>query len=457
MEHDPQSTGHPPARAADSAASGVRPPGGRSVAGPAPVTPSAPEDLRRSRRRARFGISLMFFTNGIIFAMLLPRYPELKAAMGLSNTQFGVTVIAFPAGAILAAGLAGPLVRRYGTGVLMGVGTALIAGFVFLAGTSSTAAVFAVALLVAGFVDAIVDAAQNIQGALVEQWAERSIINSLHAVWSLGAATGGLLGAWSAGAQIPIGVMLGVNGLVWSGAAVLAAVLSRVPLTVMPTGDTGVMGSAGDGARDGADDGEDAGAGSPAGSRPWRLLLPLIVLAICGTLLEEVASSWAALYMGEVLQAGAGVAGLGYSVMLAAQFVGRVTGDPMTDRWGRVAVARAGAVTIVVGAVTLVVAPSIAVGLLGLTLMGFGCATLVPAAYAAAARLPGFPHGTGVALLSWLMRLGFLGTSPIIGLIADHSGLRTAMTVPLVAGLVAAAITHRLAAARRVRPAPSTR
>ncbi|WP_312718559.1 MFS transporter [Mobilicoccus sp.] len=454
MEHDPQSTGHPPARAADSAASGVRPPGGRSVAGPAPVTPSAPEDLRRSRRRARFGISLMFFTNGIIFAMLLPRYPELKAAMGLSNTQFGVTVIAFPAGAILAAGLAGPLVRRYGTGVLMGVGTALIAGFVFLAGTSSTAAVFAVALLVAGFVDAIVDAAQNIQGALVEQWAERSIINSLHAVWSLGAATGGLLGAWSAGAQIPIGVMLGVNGLVWSGAAVLAAVLSRVPLTVMPTGDTG---DAGGTAQGGVDEGEDVATDSRVGSRPWRLLLPLIVLAICGTLLEEVASSWAALYMGEVLQAGAGVAGLGYSVMLAAQFVGRVTGDPMTDRWGRVAVARAGAVTIVVGAVTLVVAPSIAVGLLGLTLMGFGCATLVPAAYAAAARLPGFPHGTGVALLSWLMRLGFLGTSPIIGLIADHSGLRTAMTVPLVAGLVAAAITHRLAAARRVRPSPSTR
>ncbi|WP_425288179.1 hypothetical protein, partial [Proteus mirabilis] len=87
-------------------------------------------------------------------------------------------------------------------------------------------------LLAAGFADAIVDAAQNIHGALVEQFAGRSIINSLHAVWSLGATTGGLVGAWSAAAQVSVGVMLGINGVVWSCAAVVAVALARVPLTV---------------------------------------------------------------------------------------------------------------------------------------------------------------------------------------------------------------------------------
>lgn len=51
-------------------------------------------------------------------------------------------------------------------------------------------------------------------------------------------------------------------------------------------------------------------------------------------------------------------------------------------------------------------------------------------------------------MMSWLMRIGFLTASPLVGLIADHVGLRFAMVVPLVTGMVATVITHRLATAR---------
>jgi len=67
---------------------------------------------------------------------------------------------------------------------------------------------------------------------------------------------------------------------------------------------------------------------------------------------------------------------------------------------------------------------------------------LVPAAFAAAGRLPGFAHGTGIALLGWLMRLGILFTSPVIGVLSDATSLRAAMLVPLAAGLIAALIAH---------------
>lgn len=94
-------------------------------------------------------------------------------------------------------------------------------------------------------------------------------------------------------------------------------------------------------------------------------------------------------------------------------------------------------------------APTYLVTFVGFALMGFGCATLVPAAFAAAARVPGLAHGTGIAILGWLMRLGFLLTSPVIGVISDAAGLRAALVVPLAAGLVAAVIAHRLATAAR--------
>ena len=49
-------------------------------------------------RRARVATAALFLTNGALFANLLPRYPEIKADLGLSNTAFGLAVAAFSAG-----------------------------------------------------------------------------------------------------------------------------------------------------------------------------------------------------------------------------------------------------------------------------------------------------------------------------------------------------------------------
>lgn len=58
--------------------------------------------------------------------------------------------------------------------------------------------------------------------------------------------------------------------------------------------------------------------------------------------------------------------------------------------------------------------------------------------------MPGLAHGSGVAILGWFMRLGFLFTSPVIGLIADAASLRLALLVPLAAGLLAAFLSHQI-------------
>lgn len=382
-----------------------------------------------SPRRARVGVSLMFFTNGVLLAALLPRFPEIKADLGLSNAEFGLTVTAAPVGALLAAGLAGPVIRRVGTLRVATVGSVLLAGAFLLAGWSPTTAVLVVGLALSGAVDALVDAAQNVQGVLVERWRGRSVINSLHALWSLGAATGGAIGAASAALQVDVVLQVAVNGVVWAVVAVLAAALARVPDEVRAELD-----------------GDEAASGAPAatraGARAWRLLLPLIVLAICGTLVEDVANNWAVLFLQRETDAPLAVAGLGLTVVLVAQFVGRLVGDPMTDRWGRGPVARSGGALIALGALLAAVSPAYVLVLVGFAAMGFGSATLVPAAFAAAGRVRGLPEGTGIALLGWTMRIGFLVTSPVIGAISDVGGLRVAWGVPVAAGLVAVVLAH---------------
>ncbi len=48
------------------------------------ATADHPEDAdqRRSRRRARGAVAAVFFTNGALFADVLPRYPEIRPTWG---------------------------------------------------------------------------------------------------------------------------------------------------------------------------------------------------------------------------------------------------------------------------------------------------------------------------------------------------------------------------------------
>ncbi|MDF9717454.1 MFS transporter [Nocardioides sp. ChNu-99] len=406
-----------------------------------PAAPASSTALAARVGRARLGVSLMFFTNGVLYSALLPRYPEIKRALDLSDTAFGLTVVAFPAGAIAAAAAGASLIRRFGAPRVTAVGSVLLAVAMGVAGVSGTVALLFAALVLGGVLDAVVDAAQNVHGIAVERLTGRSIINSLHAIWSLGAASGGVIGAAAAAADVAIGLQMVVNGVVWAAVALLAARLSRLPHGARP--DAGAA-SAGDPAGDPATTTDGAERARPAARRAaYRLLVPLVLLAVCGTLLEDVANNWVVLLLGRETAAPAVVAGLGLTVVLVSQFVGRLLGDPMTDRWGRGAVARAGGLLVAGGLVPVVAGASYPFVLLGFALMGFGSATLVPAAFAAADRVPGLPVGTGVALTGWLMRLGFLATSPLVGVLSDATTLRTAMVVPLVAGLVAAVLAER--------------
>jgi MFS family permease len=94
--------------------------------------------------------------------------------------------------------------------------------------------------------------------------------------------------------------------------------------------------------------------------------------------------------------------------------------------------------------------PSVPTTLIGFALAGLGVATLVPAVYQAADELPGLPHGMGLAVINWLLRIGFLLSPPLIGALADATSLRVALLTVVLAGVGALALGRAL----RGRPAP---
>jgi MFS family permease len=380
-------------------------------------------------RRARVAVAALFLTNGALFANLLPRYPEIKTDLALSNAAYGIAIAAFSAGALVAGPAAAGLIRRFRSSRVAVVGSIGIAVFVFVAALAPSAVAVASALFVAGASDAVTDVGQNAHALRLQRKYGRSIINSMHAVWSAGAVLGGAMGAAAIALDIPRTTHLAVSAVLFS-----TVVLAAYPFLLR-----------------GPDDDDHPSADGEAAGRPglavYATLIALVLIAISGAIVEDAGSSWATVYLRDSIGTSGAIAASGYIAMVGSQFVGRLIGDRLVDRFGERAVARAGGLITATGMGAALAFPSAIGTVTGFAAAGFGVATLVPAAMHGADQLPGLRAGTGLTAVTWLMRIGFVSSPPVVGLIADATSLRIGLLVVPAAGvavlLLAVALSPR--------------
>ncbi|WP_262401837.1 MFS transporter [Actinomadura sp. CNU-125] len=152
------------------------------------------------------------------------------------------------------------------------------------------------------------------------------------------------------------------------------------------------------------------------------------------------------------MHAGAATAGLAVVALQTAMTVGRLTGDRVVDRFGQRTVVAVGGALTAVGMGAALAVPSMGTTLAGFALAGLGVATLVPAAMHTADELPGLPDGTGLTVVSWLLRAGFLLSPPLVGFVADLSSLRVGLLSVVAAGAVTVALARVLTNHRAASP-----
>jgi MFS family permease len=381
-------------------------------------------------RRARIATAALFLTNGAIFANLLPRYPEIKADLHLSNAVYGAAIASFSGGALVAGLAAAALIRRFLSSRVAVVGTIGIAVFVVAAGLSRSPLVLAATLFVAGAWDALTDVAQNAHALRVQRNNGRSIINSFHAVWAVGAILGGLMGAGAIALHIPRSTHLAISAAVFSAVAVIA-----YPYLL------------------GGPDHDDhrsarSGGWGGAGIAVYATLVALVVIAIAGATIEDAGSSWATLYLRDSLYAPGAIAVFGYVALVGFMFIGRLFGDRLVDRFGERAVVRTGGFVAAAGMGAALAFPSVPGTIAGFAAAGLGVATLIPAAMHGADQLPGMRPGTGLTVVTWLMRVGFFGAPLLVGFVADATSLRVGLLSVSVAGAVVMVLAGALSGRR---------
>lgn len=306
-----------------------------------------------------------------------------------------------------------------------------LAAFVVVAGLATTPLALAAVLFVAGASDAITDVAQNAHGIRVQRNYGRSIINSLHAVWAAGAILGGLIGAAAIALHISRATHLAIAADVFSAVVLIAYpyLLKGPDHDEHPSARTGGRGA--------------------AGLAVYTTLLALVVIAVAGATVEDAGSSWATLYLRDSLGAPGAVAAFGYVALVRFMLIERLIGDRLVDRSGDRAVARAGGLCAAAGMGAALASPSVPGTIGGFGAAGLGVATLIPAAMHRADQLPGMRPGSGLTMVTWLMRIGFFGAPLIVGVIADATNLRVGLLSVPVAGLVVMALAGALSAWHR--------
>jgi fucose permease len=382
---------------------------------------------------ARNAVATAFIVNGLLFASLVSRVPDLRSGLHLSNSGLGLLLLAIAAGSLLALPSTGWLITRTSAGAVVRAGTALCAvGLVVAAlgaAVLSTVPLAALGLFTYGIGTGMWDVSMNVEGAEVERGLGRSVMPRFHAGFSLGTIAGAGVGVAVTAVGAPMLLHLGVVSVV--GAAIAArGTRAFLPAVHHPEADT---------------------SSGSAWREPRTIVVGLMIL--CFAVAEGSANDWLSLALidGYDVEHWVGVAG--YAVFVTAMTVGRMSGTVVLDRFGRARVLWATAAAAAIGVVLVVVGDHVLLVVLGILVWGLGASLGFPVGMSAAAD-EAARAAARVSVVSTIGYAAFLAGPPLLGALGDRVGTLHALLV--VAALMGPAMLAVLAA-RTPRTEPAQR
>ncbi|MWC00408.1 MFS transporter [Agromyces seonyuensis] len=385
----------------------------------------------------RNAVFAIFFLSGLSVATWVSRIPTVRDDTGLGLDQIGAIILCMSIGSIIGLVAAQWMLARFGARRGMTIALGIVGAGILVVGVGSSVfaspAVIVAGMALLGFGNGAVDVMMNVEGALAEQAAGKTLMPLMHAFFSFGTVAGALIGAGTAAIDLPVAWHFGAAGA-------LIAVAIAVAVRFVPV-------------REAAEDENADGPKVPFRERlrtnlsVWRdgrlLLIGVVMLGMAFA--EGSANDWITLAAvdghGTTEEFGAIV----FSLFAIAMTTGRVLGGPLLDRFGRVAVLRATAVVGIIGLVAFIFGTETWMLVAGAMLWGLGASLGFPVGISAAAD----DTANAAARVSAVAMVGyfaFLVGPPGLGFLGEHYGVLNALLVVLglmVASALAAPATRK--------------
>ncbi len=390
-------------------------------------------------RWARASVSAIFFVHGAVFASWAARVPFVKDELRLSAGVLGLVLAGPGLGALAGSQLGGVLVHRLGSRGVSALAPVVLSVPLGLIPTAHSAWSLTGLLMLLGASDGCTSVAMNAQAVAVQERYGRTVLNSMHAIRSVGAVAGGLAGVATAGLSLATQfvVMAVVLGLV--------SAVSACGLQPDAERERGARRPARDGSGGSGPAGGPRGPGTRVNGR--LVVLTLAAMTFLSALVSDAPASWSGVYLRH-LGAGAATAAAGYAAFSAGEVATRLFNDRLVNRLGWVRTIRIGTLCCAAVLTAMLLAGLPGFTLVALVVAGAGNSAVFPGAFTAAGSLP--DSALAMGQVGFAGNLGWLLVSPIIGGLATLAGLPVALGVLAVA---AVAVTCLAGATRTGAPA----
>jgi MFS family permease len=363
----------------------------------------------RSRKAHRLAVAVFFFMAGLCFASWASRIPDIKLKLGLSDAGLGAVLLALPSGLMLSLPLSGWAVTRFSSKTMVTIAAVGYPLILILIGTVTATWQLAAVLFFFGILGNLYNISANTQAVGVESLYQRSIMATFHGIWSLAGFSGAAIGTFLiAQGMAPFHHFLLI--CIVSLIVVLLAQGYILPNDTQPENK------------------------QPLFAKPDATILKLGLIAFGCLVCEGTMFDWSGVYFQKVVQAPKEMITLGYTVFMATMATGRFLGDRLVTRFGIQRMLQASGVIISSGLAVAVLFPTIIAATMGFFLVGLGVSSVVPLVYSAAGKSKTMSPGVALAAVSTIGFLGFLIGPPLIGFIAELSGLRWSFTIIAIIG-----------------------
>jgi len=374
----------------------------------------------RQYSRARIAITTAFIINGSIAGTFYSRVADIKENLDLSNSALGLALLIISIGVLLGIAFSGKQTAKSGSAPITFYGTYSLGAALLLVGTANNYLTLCLTLFVLGACLAVQDVAMNSHAIVLEQEADKRYMSTFHAMFSLGALGGGVIGAWFSQHNIDLMrhaafiAMLVFLANFFVRNWFLPAELDQHPIE-----------------------------GKKKIKKP-KVFLIVGLLGLCGTIGEGSAGDWGAILARDTFDATPFVSTLPYICFSAAMVIGRLFGDRLASKYGPMKLIVGGGLVAGIGLGSGLLVGGMGGVIFGWLAAGIGLSTVIPMLFSQAGeiaktRFEGqFAPSEGVAMVSGIAYFGFLVGPPTLGFLGDAIGLRWAMLIPAVLALVMA-------------------
>ncbi|PWK77464.1 fucose permease [Mucilaginibacter oryzae] len=356
------------------------------------------------RSKMRIANSVFFFISGFGYSSWASRIPSIKNQLNLNEAQLGLVLLAMPVGLMLTMPLTSKMIKHFSSRLMMMIGAVAFCAVVCLPGFTAYMWQLMLVTFFIGSTRNILGLSMNAQAVGLQKLYDRSIIVTMHGIWSLAGFSGAAVGYLMVLFNIATSYHLLGVGIVLM---IFSAIFYPNAYDYRPA----------------------ATPGKSVFSMPDKHLLKFALISFASMACENTLYDWSGVYFEKVVHATKAFAEAGFVVYMVSMTIGRFAGDRVVTSVGIKKVLNYSAMLVFAGLLVTVFLPFTFTVYLGYGMIGIGVSCVVPLVFNMAGKSKTMNSSQALAAISTVGYLGFVIVPPIVGFIGQVTNLQVSFFV----------------------------